>query len=231
MGISQGKQDQFAQWGLLAVAGVAGVWFLTNALRNAASSDQAEQIGDINTQQAMSIYAALNDGAFGWGEDEEALYAIAKQVKDWPKVVKAYSNLYKGANVATDLTSVLSADEMAQFYKYMNMTSAATASLNEFILKYGFKYRAGQMLKSNPSRPGETRVYYSTFPTPTTNKLMAANTVVGSSIGKIVGYGVFNIQDYDGKKKQLNFYQVNSIPGQAASTRWYVPERDVLKAS
>lgn len=112
-------------YALILVLTGGGYFLWNNARKNAAAQQSAAALqGDIFTRQAAMIRNAIS----GVGTDEEALFEVAKQITDWPKVVKAYSELTKGGNIEADLSADLSADEYNLFMDYLQYMGRAAGS-------------------------------------------------------------------------------------------------------
>ena len=67
---------------------------------------------------ASEIWAAGNDGWFGWEEDEERIVACSKRIKGYAfyeDIIKAYRNLTKGRELHDDLVHWLDGEQYQQF--------------------------------------------------------------------------------------------------------------------
>ncbi len=94
------------------------------ALREYANSPEA--------QQAVALYTAMNPSgssflSFGDGTNEEALYAAAQQIKDFPKVQEIYKKVY-GINLVDDLQKELTPEELVKFNTIINDKKSDTGS-------------------------------------------------------------------------------------------------------
>ncbi|KAB7728427.1 hypothetical protein F5984_18830 [Rudanella paleaurantiibacter] len=115
-GTKADRKNGVSTGNVLAISGllIAGYWLVTNALsKYRQDSTLANAASSIPTQQAMQIRDAFEPwGAFlGWapGTDEDALFAVAPLITDWPAVQTAYFNLYK-ENLVQRLQSELGSD-------------------------------------------------------------------------------------------------------------------------
>lgn len=109
-------------WGKVALGtGLAAVVFFggRRLLRQARADDAAKQAGsDPSVSQAMRIREAITLGGkvVPFPTNEEALYAVAGEIADWPSVARRYAATNNGANIITDLETALSAEELAKFF-------------------------------------------------------------------------------------------------------------------
>lgn len=236
MAVSERNQNKLTDIGIKVGLGLLGFLGLRKMLQMAAQDNAAEQLGnDPNVQYAQMIRAALNGSGNSWlswadGTDEKALYKVAEKIKDWPRVAQAYKNLYRN-NIADDLTSELSSEELIEFFRLLALPkNTANNALTEYAIKNGFKYRVGTKLKSNPVA-GTSRIGY----VKTSKKngkivldVVLWNTKAGSLVGTIDGYAWFSWLDGAGKKRTERFYLVKDIPNQSPGVKYYVLESETL---
>jgi hypothetical protein len=91
-----------AIFGLGILAGFG--WWITGKISSANSQQTAAELNtDDNAKAASQIKFQL--GKWYNRANTDAILAIAKTIKDWPGVVKAYAALYNGDNIETDLRS------------------------------------------------------------------------------------------------------------------------------
>lgn len=241
MALNERNQNKLLDIGLkVGLVGLAGVGlFLANKVyKNWMASGQGAQAGsDPNTQAATLLYAAMYQSGvsiLSWadGTDEESLYNTASVITDFAKVSAAYKNLY-GRILADDLTNELGADELQAFYLALRKPNLAAAYAADYAKKYGFKYRVGDKLKSNPIA-GTAKIAYMSVSKKngvTTLSIKRWNQIPQSLVGTVVGYRYQKVVDNDKTVKMLRMYLVKSIPDLSADTSYYVFERDVLIAS
>jgi hypothetical protein len=79
-------------------------WFIGNKISSANSQQTAEEL---NTDENAKLASQIKFQIGKWYNlaNTDAILAIAKTIKDWPGVVKAYAALYNGDNIETDLRS------------------------------------------------------------------------------------------------------------------------------
>jgi len=79
-------------------------WFISNKISSANSQQTAEEL---NTDDCAKAASQIKFQLGKWYNraNTDAILAIAKTIKDWPGVVKAYAALYNGDNIETDLRS------------------------------------------------------------------------------------------------------------------------------
>lgn len=81
-----------------------GIWWISGKISAATSQQTAAEIStDDNAKIAAQIKFQI--GKWYNSPNTNALLTIAKTIKDWPGVVKAYAALYNGDNIETDLRS------------------------------------------------------------------------------------------------------------------------------
>lgn len=84
--------------GLLAAASIGGYFLVSKSIKEGNAQDEAQKlVTDTPTKQASLINLFL--GSMIQRPNTTELVAIARTITDWPAVVKAYSNLYKGENL------------------------------------------------------------------------------------------------------------------------------------
>ena len=72
----------------------------------------------IEKQQAIDIYNALDGG----GTNEEIVFSIARQIKDWDKVVEEYNAMLDNkGDILADLHSDLNSEEMQKFWDIIRL--------------------------------------------------------------------------------------------------------------
>ena len=100
------------------IAIVAGGYFLARKLYKDYKANKTEEAagGDINVQQAI----AINQAIAGAGTDEQGLFNIAGQIKDWPAVDKAYRNKYN-TSMLEDIKGDLSSEDYQRFMAIYNL--------------------------------------------------------------------------------------------------------------
>lgn len=238
MRLNSRNENKLVDLGIKLGLFAGGALIVRKILRSLAENSQSEKLGfDLPTQQAQTLKAAFNrsgTGIFSWadGTDIQAVYDTASKIKDWSAVSRAYNNLYN-SNLADDLTSELSTDELQEFYKRLGQARQAANAMTEFALKNGFKYKIEDTLRSKPYVAGNNNVLFYTIETsPSKQKTLKArfkNTLPGTMLGKVVGYRVQRVKEADGTTKDLRMYLLGSIPTLPASTKYYVFERDTTK--
>lgn len=237
MALNERNQNNLVDVGIKLGLGGIGLFLANKVYKNWLASGQGAQAGsDPNTQAATLLYAAMYQSGvsiLSWadGTDEESLYKTASAITDFSKVSAAYKNLY-GKILADDLTNELGTDELQAFYLALRKPQLANTYLADFAKKYNFKYRIGQKLKSNPPA-GTAKIGYMAVvktPTSTTLSIKRWNQLPASLVGTVVGYRYQKIVDSDKTLRTLPMYLVGNIPNVSADTKYYVFERDVLKA-
>lgn len=84
--------------GLLAIAGVGGYFMVNKSIKAGNAQDEAQKlVSDTPTKQASLLNLYL--GSMIQRPNITELVKIARSITDWPAVVLAYSNLYKGENL------------------------------------------------------------------------------------------------------------------------------------
>ncbi len=82
----------------LVIKGVlflGGAYFLNNAISNAKENSESDQAFDKEPNRiANELYNAGNTGLWGTTEDEEKIIEIAKSIKDFASVSRAYRTLF-----------------------------------------------------------------------------------------------------------------------------------------
>jgi len=237
MALNERNQNKLVDIGLKVGLLGAGVFLANKVYKKWLSNSQGAQAGsDPNTQAASLLYAAMYQSGvsiLSWadGTDEKSLYKTAEQITDFAKVSAAYKNLY-GSNLADDLTNELSTDELQAFYLALKKPQLAAQNAASFASANKFKYRIGQKLKTNPTAGTAKIGYYAIVKTATsrTLKLQRWNQLTGTICGTVVGYRVQKIVDFDKVIRTVNLYLVGNIPNVSSEVKYYVFEREVLKA-
>lgn len=90
---------------LLSLVAGGGFYYFKRK-KDSDAQDAAKQLLDEPTRQASLISSNL--GAWYQSPNLPAILEVARQIKDWPAVVTAYSLLYRGANIEEDVKSAFS---------------------------------------------------------------------------------------------------------------------------
>lgn len=125
--IREADKKQTSPWlyALILVLTGGGYFLWNRSQKNANAEASASALqGDIFTRQAAIIRNAIT----GFGTDEKALFDVAQQITDWPKVVKAYSAITKGGNIEADLSADLTAPEYNIFMDYLQYKGRAAGT-------------------------------------------------------------------------------------------------------
>lgn len=84
--------------GLLAITALGSYFVFGKSIKEGNAQDEAQKlVSDTPTKQASLINLFL--GSILQRPNTTELVAIARTITDWPAVVKAYANLYKGENL------------------------------------------------------------------------------------------------------------------------------------
>lgn len=225
---------RYGAFGLLGV----GALFLGKRFLQAFKKDNAESelATDESAQNAQAFRAAFNTSGNSWmiafdGTDTPKVFALASQVKDFPKVQQYYRDLYK-SSLTEDLGSELSADDLAKFWAIMNGKKALadkTNKANKAIQAGNFKFKIGDKLVSKPLK-GNTKIGYGTI-IKNVLKIVAWHTFPGAYVGTITGFKKVKVKDYDGVSRWLSGYYIKDIPnGEKFGVKnIFVLEREVAK--
>ena len=236
MAVTQKSQDNLISLAAKGLAIGGALWWGHKLYVEWQEEQQSEQLATSTpTQQAQLLRAAFNRSGVSWlgwadGTDNKTVLEVARQIRNWPEVVKAYQNLYQ-TNVVDELTNEFSTDELKAFYKALGKPDLI-ASANDFAIKYGFKYRIGDRLRSKPLTGTTTVNYFVVNPDGKGGKVLgqvAQNKVPQSIIGTIVGYRYMRVLA-NGKVTNERFYLVNNIPNLPINTRYYVYEKYTEKS-
>jgi len=102
---------------VLLTGGAVGVYFGGRYLyRNHKQSVAEGKIGSVaEAKQASLIHKAIE----GAGTDEDLLFEIAKEIKDWKKVKEFYSDLYRGTSIEDDIKGDLNDADYKKFFDLM----------------------------------------------------------------------------------------------------------------
>lgn len=93
-----------------------GIWWISGIISKSNSQQAAAELStDGNANLASQIHFQI--GKWYQSSNTDAILAIAKQIKDWPGVVRAYAALYQGDNVEAALQSAFSNKGGADGYK------------------------------------------------------------------------------------------------------------------
>lgn len=125
--ITTGEVKNYALLGLIG-AGVVGGAFLGIRYMILGSKEKKTANDALNPNSAASYASRLkmafeNDNFFGWGTDEELVYTVFRELPSkafYNDVIKAYSNLYRGANLNLDLKDELSSSEYQKVMDILN---------------------------------------------------------------------------------------------------------------
>lgn len=119
----------------LAVGGYALYTF--NSVKNKSektdetAKDEASNIvANLVSQQASQFRKYI--GTWIENTNEKEILALALKVRDWPGVVKAYSNLYSGDNIEKHLREVLNDSEYTQFVRNVKANGRKMNSVGWF---------------------------------------------------------------------------------------------------
>lgn len=132
----------------VGLGGLALVAFFMfkNAWANQNAQNQSGQIvEDLATQQASLFRKYI--GTWYQGENEQAIVELAKEVKNWPAVVKAYATLYKGENLENDIRKALDDSQYKAFLANLQAQGRnTTGSGGGYIKPIEVTVKKGQIL-------------------------------------------------------------------------------------
>lgn len=120
----------YGTWGAISLVAATGIFFGVRYLVREVKQDSAAN--DSLNPGAASNYASRlkmafdNDMWWGMGTDEELIYTVFREIPSkavYDDVIKAYSNLYKGANLNTDLQDELDTSEYQKVVEILNSKS------------------------------------------------------------------------------------------------------------
>ena len=117
---------------VVGVVGYVGIKAIQRSMNKAAAAELAAKSGSsITVSQAAALYGAMHEAGFmnsGWGTDEAAIFRVAGDITDLPKVQSDYRVLYPGRELMTDLREELSGSDYNKFVAIIQSVTPGSAN-------------------------------------------------------------------------------------------------------
>lgn len=225
--------DSTIKW-LLGGAAVVGGYFLFKKVNK--DNTEKDVLTDNNVQYATQLGQAFNPSGQSWlrgmdGTNNNAVFAVAANIRDFAAVQTAYQNLYN-RSLLQDLQNELDSNEYAQFLniiqtnknKPVSVTSvprtttgtAPTKGTPTLSKATDFKYEVGESIRANKAGAP----IYDGF---SQSSKILTTVPYRQDLGKIQQRSRLDFYITDGvSRNSINYYKV-TLDGKTG----YIDERDV----